>query len=223
MKYQLLIIVFLLVSCRDEKQEKKPHTQLSHKTDTIKIHEPDNPEQYIIQKDCLLGVVNGNKIVYDYAQYHYEHGNSGDYLIINAISKEIKKEIYTEQLYDGLNEVSLVYFYNQPFIYISIQDARNNYGNFYSINRNTFKLTEVREDTSYRGTIKNNHIPNFKDDDWEYRGTQSMQFDGKTISSETYYRKNDGSGESYRCTEVYKMSKDMTGKFVLRCTSITIE
>lgn len=207
-----------LISCQRTKQEKAILNKKVTEKDIIKINQPSSPEQYTIEKDKLLGVVNGNKIVYDYSKFDYGYGYKGDYLTINAISNQRKKEIHSEQIIYGLNEVSLVYFFNQPFIYISVQDARNNYGNFYSLDRNTFKLTEVR-DTIYKGTIK---IPNFKDEEWDFRGTQSLEFDGKTISSYMYYRKKDGSLEQSIHEATYKMSRDEKGDFILRCTGIKI-
>lgn len=218
MKYLLILMAFLL-SCKQGRQE---NTQVTFKENTIKINSSTViQEKYIIKKDSLLGKINGTKIVYDYASYYHEYGNRGDYLTINTISKQRKNEIYTEQLYYGLNEVKLVYFYNQPFIYISIQDAKNNYGNFYSINPNTFKLTQIR-DTIYKNTAEQINIPNYKEEEWEYRGAD-VEFDGKTISSYIFYRKKDGSGESYLSKATYKMSKDEKGNFILHCTDIKIE
>jgi hypothetical protein len=141
------------------------------------------PETEKIEKDIFVKKVSGYNIVYD---CYGRRETSTDSIIVYAKKPKVNIKLLTYE-FDGnyIESVTIKYFLNHPFIYIT---ANHTYGHFigelYALDLVHFKTKEVK--------TLNSNIKNKAPHDLEFRKNNGIRIENNKIMNGAYYRNSKG-------------------------------
>lgn len=169
-----------------------------------------------VQRNIFVAKVNGYDIVYDLYYPKEDQEDNADSLVLYAKKGKSRTLLLSEPLdANYIGEVSLKYFLNHPFIYISTNNFHGDtYGDIYSLNIPELKMERVDELPSpFKAKAPKGYYPN---KNYGIRIEESNRiFDG------IIYR-NDNNGDlSYTIDVEYKTIK-VGNLYRLKATKRTV-